>query len=123
VKDEREFETPKAIMAIFSKPSSEVAEPEFRRWYTEKHLRDLTNVNGVVSATLYKLDKNIEASPGAGQDPRSYLAIYELESSTPDELAAFTQALQKAVSAGAFDVGPTLDVTEISANFALPVRA
>lgn len=112
---------PKALMLVFSQPTSATVEAEYNRWYSEKHLPDLTHVPGIISATRYRLDKNIEPMPGITGDPRSYLAIYEVEGNSSQDLARFAQELRKALEAGVADVHPTLDMVNISASFALPI--
>ena len=112
---------PKALMLAFTQPVSAAVENEYNRWYSEKHLPDLTHVPGLISATRYKLDKNVQAMPGVGGDPRSYLALYEIEGDTPEDLANFAKSLTQAIEAGKVDISPALDMTNMSASFLLPI--
>lgn len=97
---------PKSLMLVMSKPASPDVEAKYNQWYTEKHLVDLTRLPGVVSATRYKLEKSVEAMPGISPDTRDYLAIYELEAQSPEEMASFTTGLRAALEAGRMDVSP-----------------
>lgn len=112
---------PKSMMLVFSKPASEDVEAEYNQWYSEKHLPDLLNVPGVITATRYKLESGIELMPGIGGDPRSYLAVYEIEGDTREDMEKFSEALKKALEEGVADVSPYLDMVDISASFAIPI--
>ncbi|MET0987827.1 MAG: hypothetical protein ABW034_20715 [Steroidobacteraceae bacterium] len=112
---------PRALMLVFSQPTAAGVEAEYNRWYSEKHLPDRTRVPGIVSATRYKLDKSILPIPGITGDPRSYLAVYEVEGNTSEDLARFAQELRKALDTGVADIHPTLDMVNISASFAVPI--
>ena len=112
---------PKAMMLAFTSPTSSATEAEYNHWYNTKHLPDLTRVPGIISATRYKLDNTIQALPGIGGDPRGYLAIYELEGNTHEDLANFAKNLTAAINAGKVDISPTLDLKNLSASFILPI--
>jgi hypothetical protein len=108
-------------MLVFSSPKSPEDEAAYNDWYTHKHLQDVANVEGVISATRYKIEKSVAPMPGLPSDPRSYLAIYELEAETTEGLAAMTAAMQRRLQAGQVDVSPTLDLSTASAVFAVPI--
>ncbi len=112
---------PKALMLAFTSPASAEVEEEYNNWYSGKHLPDLTHVPGIISATRYKLDKTIEAMPGIGGDARQYMAMYEIEGNTQEDLAQFAKNLVEAINAGRVDISPTLDMVNISASFLLPI--
>jgi hypothetical protein len=112
---------PKALMLAFTKPVSAAVEDEYNRWYTGKHLPDLTKVPGLISATRYKLDNTVEAMPGVSGDPRGYLALYEIEGDSHEDLANFAKSLTEAINAGNVDISPALDMTNMSASFLLPI--
>lgn len=112
---------PKALMLVFSQPTSAAEEQTFNQWYTQKHLKDVANVEGVISATRYRIDKSVSPMPGLPSDSRSYIAVYELEAETPEDLARMTAAMQEGLQAGTVDLSPTLDLSTASAIFAMPI--
>lgn len=111
---------PKSLMVVFSNPKSAAEEQEYNRWYTEKHLTDVIGVPGIVSATRYRLDKGVEM----GEIPAnaaSYLALYEMEGETTEELKAINDALAAALREGSVDISPALDETRLEVSFAVPI--
>jgi len=108
-------------MLVFSSPLDAAAEEEYNRWYSEKHLPDLMNVPGVISATRYKLAHEVETLPGIIGNPQGYLAVYEIEGETAQDLSRFAQNLRKALEDGVADMSPTLSMTDISATFVIPI--
>ena len=58
-------------------------EAAFETWYDDQHLADVARVPGVVSATRHRVEKIIST----GETPAWIsLAIYEIESDTPQEV-------------------------------------
>lgn len=112
---------PRSMMLVFSNPVSSAVEEEYNRWYSGKHLPDLMNVPGVVSATRYKVAQGVETLPGINGNTQGYLAVYELEGDTPEDLSRFAQDLRKALEEGVADMSPTLSMTDISATFVIPI--
>ena len=88
----------RVIQTMFSNCADPARELEFNRWYTHTHLPDLSCARGFVAARRFE---NAMPAPGAAR----YLAIYELESDSPERaLAELTRlALQ------AFDRGRHID--------------
>lgn len=87
----------RAIMAVFSNPTSPEVDEEFNRWYSDVHVKDLIARPGITSARRYKVS---EAMHGAGAEHR-YIALYEIEGS-PD-------AVLGALGTGDNEISPTLD--------------
>lgn len=111
---------PKSLMVVFSNPKGAGEEVEYNRWYTDKHLPDVVGVPGIVSATRYRLDKAVSM----GEIPANssgYLAIYELEAETTDELNAINAAMAAAIEAGSVDISPSLDEAKLEVSFAVPI--
>lgn len=112
---------PKAMMLVFSKAKSPEVDLEYNAWYSEKHIRDLTLVPGIISATRYKIDKSVQPMPGISGDHRTHLAVYEIEGDSPADLKRFADNLVKALETGVADISPYLDMVDISASFVLPI--
>jgi hypothetical protein len=112
---------PRAIMLAFTEPKDPAQDDEYNAWYDDKHLHDVVNVPGVVSATRYKLAQGIELLPGAQEVPQRYLAIYELEGETEADMAAFADELKAALTDGRADIHTTLNMGTLGAAFALPI--
>ncbi|HEY7294404.1 MAG TPA: hypothetical protein VH916_05145 [Dehalococcoidia bacterium] len=80
---------PKAVWLVATKCTDPAREDEFNRWYDGTHLPDLLAVPGIVAARRYKL-----AGPANPKEPDAqYLAIYEVDSDTPD--AVISTGLQE----------------------------
>lgn len=115
---------PRSLMLAFSSPVSDATEADYNRWYDTKHLHDVLGIKGVVSATRYKLDNGIETLPGVEGPKQKYVAIYELEAETAEELHAFGHnLLQAALASGDTGIDPSLDTADLGVSFALPVGA
>ena len=112
---------PKSLMVVFSNPKSSGEEAEYNRWYTDKHLTDVIGVPGIVSATRYRLDKGVEMGGDIPANGAQYLALYEMEGETTEELAAINDALAAALQAGSVDISPALDETKLEVSFAVPI--
>lgn len=77
---------PRAVMVVYSYPSSPEQTDEYNHWYDHRHLQEVCAVPGVVSA------RRCEPSEPGGP----YLALYELDAPDPDEVV-------KAIARGAMD--------------------
>jgi hypothetical protein len=75
---------PKAILAVFSNPTSPETEDEFNSWYDTIHLKELLAIPGVVAAKRYRLADGPQPTP----PEQRYLTLYELEAETGAVLAA-----------------------------------
>lgn len=112
---------PRSLMLAFTSPVSEATEADYNRWYDTKHLHDVVGIKGVVAATRYRLAQGVETLPGVGGPTQKYLAIYELEAETVEELDAFCGNLRAALASGEADIDPSLDMADLGAALALPV--
>jgi hypothetical protein len=112
---------PHAVMLAFTSPTSSDADEDFNAWYTGKHIHDLVKLPGVIAATRYKLVHGIELLPGVGGPAQKYMAIYEIEGETDEELAQFAAMLREALQDGRADIHTTLDMGDLGAAFALPI--
>lgn len=112
---------PHAVMLAFTSPTSDEADAEYNDWYSNKHIHDLVKLPGVIAATRYKIVKGIELLPGAGGPEQKYLAIYEIEGDTEEDLHAFAAMLREALSDGRADISPALDMGDLGAALCLPV--
>jgi hypothetical protein len=108
-------------MLAFTEPQDPSQDDEYNSWYDHKHLHDVVNVPGVVSATRYKLVQGIELLPGAQGVPQRYLAIYEIEGETEAEMAAFAEELKAALSDGRADIHMSMNMGTLGAAFGLPI--
>ena len=112
---------PRSLMLAFTSPTSTETEADYNRWYDTKHLHDVVGIKGVVAATRYKLAHGVETLPGVGGPSQKYLAVYELEAGTVEELDEFCGNLRAALASGDADIAPTLDLADLGASLALPV--
>ncbi|WP_416566223.1 hypothetical protein [Nocardia testacea] len=60
---------PKGILYVESRPSSPEKLAEYHRWYTETHIGEMLDIDGIVSA------RRLEPLAGDG----SFIALYEIE--------------------------------------------
>jgi hypothetical protein len=75
---------PKAVWLVATKCTDPAREEEFNRWYDNTHLPDLLAVPGIVAARRYKL-----SGPANPKEPEAqYLAVYEVDSDTPDAVVS-----------------------------------
>ena len=112
---------PKALMLAFSDPTSDDVEDDYNSWYSDKHIWDLLDIEGFISATRYRMPHGIETLPGVGTEQHSYLAVYEIEAEDEAGLQRFADALKEALSDGTADISPKLDMGTISSAFCLPI--
>lgn len=112
---------PHAVMLAFTSPVSNETEDDYNRWYSEKHIQDLVALPGVIAATRYKINHGVETLPGVSGPQQQYLAIYEIEGSTDEELAQFTATLRAALGDGRADIAETLDMADLGATIAVPI--
>jgi hypothetical protein len=107
-------ELERAIMVVFTGPTSPEEEDEYNDWYSNTHLDDVLKTPGFVRATRYKLfaDQFEEAGP----PPNRYLALYEIE-------AEDIRAAMDALVAGRPNryLSPTLDVEATTAHVFMPI--
>jgi hypothetical protein len=108
-------------MLAFTEPQDPSQDGDYNSWYDNKHLHDVVNVPGVISATRYRLAKGIELLPGAQEVSQRYLAIYEIEGETDAEMAAFAEELKSALTSGRADIHVTMNMGTLGAAFALPI--
>ncbi|WP_298263885.1 DUF4286 family protein [Acidocella sp.] len=111
---------PNTLMLVFTKPLSPELEGEYNEWYSNKHLWDLTGVPGVIAATRYSMAEAF-VPPGAPDGPRNYLAIYEIEGDSAEDIQRFWDALIAGIGFGGVDASATLDFSTISVSFAVPI--
>ncbi len=111
----------RSIFLVLSDATSPQTDAEFNRWYSEKHIQDVSKVPGVVSATRYRIEKGVTVLPGVNADGHGFVAIYELEANTTEELETFAAALRKAIDTGAVDISPTLDFVSVTGSLCVPI--
>ena len=81
-------------MLVYSN-SVEGKDDEYQAWY-DKHVSDLTRVEGFLSAQRFVIDSERSEPPG---DERKYLVVYELDTDVPTALAN----LRAAANSGAVE--------------------
>jgi len=85
----------RAILLVFSNPSSEARTDEFNRWYSDTHLPEFLQVPGIAAARRFELSEHQMPLPaGVVVDDalggRRYLAAYEVEA---EDLAGLCEAI------------------------------
>lgn len=111
----------RSILLAFASPKSDHEDGVFNDWYSNTHIHDVAGVEGVVSATRYRIAHDVEVLPGVAAPPQQYLAVYELAATTEIELAGFCEGLRAALGAGQADISPSLDPTNMGAAVCLPI--
>jgi hypothetical protein len=111
----------RSIFLVLSDATGPDTEAEFNRWYSQKHIQDVAKVPGVVSATRYRIEKGVTVLPGVEADRHSYVAIYEIEAKTTEELETFAASLRQGIESGAVDITPTLDFTGVTGSLCVPI--
>jgi hypothetical protein len=96
---------PKAVLLVFSDPTSPDVDAEYNARYESTHLPDVFKaVPGVKAATRYRL----ATSPAPGMEmPTRHLAVYEVEA---DDLDEILHDLGAAHGRGDLPLSDTLDV-------------
>jgi hypothetical protein len=89
---------PKGLMLVQSVPSDPAREDEYNAWYAGKHIPEVLEIPGIVSARRYKL-------VGRKGQPASYLALYELEA---DDVRAPLRELGARASSGVIEMSDVL---------------
>jgi len=64
------------VFVVFTNPTSEAQEAEYNRWYNDRHLPDVLDVPGFVSAQRFRLSDTQRA---AGPFPWRYMALYHID--------------------------------------------
>src|ERR1700738_1129183 len=83
-------------------------EAAYSDWYDNRHLADVLDVDGFVSAQRFRLSRQ---TPPAGLPASGYLAIYEIET---DDVDAPLAALMARLGTAAMPVSPALDTGRLS---------
>jgi len=82
-------------------------EEAYNRWYSERHLADVTAVPGFVSAQRFKvLDPSAEGAP-----KQRYMAIYNIKTEDPEALIA---NLREMVESGRIEMSPALSMDDMA---------
>ncbi|HKY21305.1 MAG TPA: hypothetical protein VJM31_08805 [Vicinamibacterales bacterium] len=111
----------RSLFLVLSDSTSPDTDEEFNRWYSEKHIQDVSKVPGVVSATRYRIEKGVTVLPGVNSDRHAYVAIYEIEAKTTAELEQFAASLRNGIDSGAVDISPTLDFKGVTGSLCVPI--
>jgi hypothetical protein len=108
---------PKAVMLVFSAPSSAERDGEYNTWYDETHLRELCAVPGIVAARRFRRSEVQSASRPPQQALPAYVAIYELDT---DDIAASLDEL-KARGDNGTNAKPAPGLMEVDATYEVGV--
>ncbi len=111
----------RSIFLVLSDATGPDTDAEFNRWYSEKHIQDVSKVPGVVSATRYRIEKDVTVLPGVNADNHGFVAIYEIEAKTTEELEVFAASLRNGIDSGAVDISSTLDFKGVTGSLCVPI--
>lgn len=111
----------RSLFLVLSDATGPDADAEFNRWYSQKHIQDVAKVPGVISATRYRIEKGVTVLPGVNADSHGFVAIYEIEANTTEELEAFAANLRNGIESGAVDISPTLDFVGVTGSLCVPI--
>ena len=93
------------VLIVMSDPAEGQVDA-FNTWYDTVHLPEMLTTPGFVAARRY------EAGPALGEEPpRRFLAVYEIEGSLQDALAAVGAAAPGFTMSPAFDAAAALAYT------------
>lgn len=81
----------RALLVVFSNPTSDDVESEFNDWYSDAHLQDVVAIPGITAAQRFRL-VNLEVSQDVPFPDHRYLAIYEADYENLEEV---TKELQE----------------------------
>lgn len=84
----------RALLVVYTEPTTPGHEDAYNRWYTEEHLPDVLAVPGYVRATRFR------AVPGECPIPQRYLSLYELEVDGLDGLKATSDEHMRRIATG-----------------------
>jgi hypothetical protein len=104
---------PKAMFCVLSNPSDDGCDREFDEWYSTVHAPDLVSLDGVVSATRYRVS-DVQIPPTDQPAPYRYLCIYQIEG---DDLKQLGDELMAQAAAGRVGPSATLDPNTFSFVF------
>ena len=92
--------------------SSPVAgrEQEFDSWYDQRHIPDVLDVPGFVSAQRYRLEAPM------GESRWSSMVIYEVQTDDPNKTL---EEIQRRIGTPKMELGAALDVPSITVFFAM----
>jgi hypothetical protein len=96
---------PKAVLVVYSRPSSVDREDEYNEWYSETHIPEVRTVPGFTSARRYKLSTS-QSVPLDDSVP-TYLAVYDVEA---DDLGHSLDLLAKGVEEGSIYMSDALEM-------------
>jgi hypothetical protein len=108
-----------ALLIVFSNPTADADEAKFNQWYTDVHVPDILWLGGATSARRYK-SSGVELLPGV-PEPGEYVAVYQVEADTVEDVRAIAGKLQAGLAAGEADIDPSFDLTSVRAAWVLPV--
>lgn len=109
----------RALLIVFSNPSSDAEEEEFNRWYTDEHIPDVLRLGGLRSGRRYR-SSGVPLLPGL-PEPGRYAAVYPVEADTAEQIRAVADKLQAGLAAGETSVSPTMDLSKVQAAWVLPI--
>lgn len=108
-----------ALLIVFSNPTQDADQDKFNRWYTDVHVPDILRLGGALSARRYK-SSGVELLPGL-PEPGAYVAVYQVEAESVDDVTAIAGKLHAGLAAGEADIDPTLDLSSVRAAWVLPI--
>jgi hypothetical protein len=108
-----------ALLIVFSNPTEDADLDRFNRWYADVHVPDVLRLGGAKSARRYRAT-GVPLLPGI-PEPASYLAVYQVEAQTEDDVRALADKLQAGLAAGQADIDPTFDLSSVQAAWVLPI--
>jgi hypothetical protein len=94
------------VWAVYTNPTSPAEEEEYNRWYSEVHIHELVEIEGIVGATRYRVVSD-DAS-------HRYVALYHLEG---DDLQTVVARVSERSAAGGFTPTSTLQKEPGSGKF------
>jgi hypothetical protein len=82
---------PKGVFLALANAANDDVHDDFNQWYDDVHMREVLALSGVKTARRFKLAP-AQIMPGDDAGGRSYLALYEVEVDSWDDLAGAMQA-------------------------------
>jgi hypothetical protein len=108
-----------ALLIVFSNTTEDADQEKFNRWYADVHVPDILRLGGATSARRYR-SSGVALLPGI-PEPADYVAVYQVEAETVQDVRAIADKLQAGLAAGQADIDPTFDLTSVQAAWVLPL--
>lgn len=111
----------KGVLVVLSSTNEGADEEEFNEWYNAVHGPEIVDRGAAVSFRRFKAT-DVLLRHDIPRIEQGYIAIYEIEAETLEEVRAIEQRLRNTDEMRR-GISPTLDLASVRAAFMVPVGA